>query len=185
MEIMKEGHRMVNGHHVIPLPFIGGRQETVKVLPSEASEAIARQRTLRQGERWSKLGRQDFKMIKTQVEGYLEKGYARKVLPEEMEQLASVPVYTIPIMGVKNLNKSRKVRLCYKAKTVANEVSLKSVLHQGLDLANNLVGCLVRFRQDPVVLLADIEAHFHQECQKRMCMHSDSFFGKMEIWQKR
>jgi hypothetical protein len=51
MEIMKEGHRMEKGHHVITLPFIGGRREAAKVLPRKASEAMARQRTLRQGER--------------------------------------------------------------------------------------------------------------------------------------
>jgi hypothetical protein len=49
MEIMKEGHRMDNGHHVIPLPFIGGRQEAAQVLTRKASKAMAKQRFLRQG----------------------------------------------------------------------------------------------------------------------------------------
>ena len=35
-------------------------------------------------------------------------------------------------------------------------------LHQGPDLTNNLVGVLLRFQQDEVALMADIQAMFHQ-----------------------
>jgi hypothetical protein len=84
------------------------------------------------------------------------------VRPDKVDQPASVPVDTLPIMGVKNPNKPGKVRLCHDAKARAEGVSLNSVLHQGPDLENNLIGCLVRFHQDPTALMADIEAHFHQ-----------------------
>ena len=40
--------------------------------------------------------------------------------------------------------------------------SLNDKLLQGPDLTNFLVGVLMRFRQEPVALMADVEAMFHQ-----------------------
>jgi len=40
--------------------------------------------------------------------------------------------------------------------------SLNNQLLHGPDLTNNLIGVLERFRQDPVALVSDIEAMFHQ-----------------------
>ena len=41
-------------------------------------------------------------------------------------------------------------------------VSLNDLLLQGLDITNNLVGVLSRFRQEPVAFAVDIKAMFHQ-----------------------
>ena len=41
-------------------------------------------------------------------------------------------------------------------------VSLNSQLRQGPDLTNSLLGVLLRFRQDPVALIADIEGMFNR-----------------------
>ena len=41
-------------------------------------------------------------------------------------------------------------------------VSLNDSLMQGPDLNNSLVGVLLRFRQEPVALVSDIEGMFHQ-----------------------
>ena len=41
-------------------------------------------------------------------------------------------------------------------------VSLNSTLLRGPDLANNLIGVLSRFRQEPVAVMLDIEGMFHQ-----------------------
>ena len=40
--------------------------------------------------------------------------------------------------------------------------SLNQQLLQGPDLTNPLVGVLIRFRQEPIAMAADIEAMFHQ-----------------------
>ncbi|XDV29327.1 hypothetical protein PO909_032464 [Leuciscus waleckii] len=41
-------------------------------------------------------------------------------------------------------------------------ISLNSKLMQGLNLTSNLVGVLLRFRQEPIALMADVESMFHQ-----------------------
>ena len=40
--------------------------------------------------------------------------------------------------------------------------SLNDQLLQGPDLTNGLVGVLIRFRQEPVAMVADVEGMFHQ-----------------------
>ena len=50
------------------------------------------------------------------------------------------------------------------AKAKYNNVSLNDKLLVGPDLLNNLCGVLLRFREERVALLADIESMFHQ-CQ--------------------
>ena len=42
-------------------------------------------------------------------------------------------------------------------------VSLKDMLLQGPDLNNNLIGVLMRFPEEPVVVVADIESMSHQD----------------------
>ena len=42
-----------------------------------------------------------------------------------------------------------------------DRVSLKKLLLSGPDLSNNLLGVLIRFFQDPVAFMADIEQMFH------------------------
>ena len=41
-------------------------------------------------------------------------------------------------------------------------VSLNDMLLQGPDLNNNLIGVLMRCREEPVAIVADIESMFHQ-----------------------
>ena len=42
------------------------------------------------------------------------------------------------------------------------EISLNNNLYQGSHLTNGLVGILIRFREDPVAMMAEIKAMFHQ-----------------------
>ena len=43
-----------------------------------------------------------------------------------------------------------------------NGVSLNDQLYQGPDLANSLIGVLIRFREEEIAFTADLEAMFHQ-----------------------
>ena len=58
--------------------------------------------------------------------------------------------------------KKDKIRVVFDAAALHDGVSLNNQLHQDPDLTNSLLGVLLRFRQDPVALVADIEGMFNQ-----------------------
>ena len=95
------------------------------------------------------------------IEDYVDKGYARKLTPEE----ASSPTpkqWCLPHYPVRNPNKPDKVRIVMAAAAKYDGVSLNDKLHIGPHILNSLVGVLLRFREQRVGLATDIEAMFHQ-----------------------
>ncbi|XP_043246401.1 uncharacterized protein LOC122393959 [Amphibalanus amphitrite] len=92
--------------------------------------------------------------------GYVTKNYARKVSPEELAR-PSEKRWLLPHHAVSNPNKS-KVRVVFDAAARCEGISLNDALITGPDLLQSLVGVLIRFRQERVALVADVEAMFHQ-----------------------
>ena len=63
-------------------------------------------------------------------------------------------------IGLNHPKKKDKIHVVFDAAAESNGVSLNKLLLSGPDLANNLSGVLLRFCQDPVALVADIEQMF-------------------------
>lgn len=101
------------------------------------------------------------KAYRGKVEEYLDKGYARLVPKEEVEQNTE-KVWYIPHFAVTNPNKSGKIRFVFDAAAKVNSKSLNDFLLKGPDLFNSLVGILFKFRQKPIAFSADIREMFHQ-----------------------
>ncbi len=95
------------------------------------------------------------------MNGYISKGYARRLTPEETRQ-SSDRTYYLPHHAVINPKKPSKLRVVFDAAAVYNGDSLNKHLLTGPDLINSLVGVLMRFRCGPVAISADIEGMFHQ-----------------------
>lgn len=68
----------------------------------------------------------------------------------------------MPHHGVFHPQKKDKIRVVFDAAALHDGVSLNSQLRQGPDLTNSLLGLLLRFRQDPVALVPDIEEMLNQ-----------------------
>ena len=58
--------------------------------------------------------------------------------------------------------KKDKIRVVFDAAAMQDGVSLNNQLHQGPDLTKSLLGVLLRFRQYPIALVADLEGMFNQ-----------------------
>ena len=71
-------------------------------------------------------------------------------------------LWYLPHHPVFNANKPEKLRVVFDCAASCHGVSLNDQLLQGPDLTNSVVGVLTRFRQEPIALMADIEAMFHQ-----------------------
>jgi len=96
------------------------------------------------------------------LEEYIQQHHARKLTAEEMSSGIPGRIWYIPHHPVLNPNKPGKCRPVFDASAEHKGISLNSQLLKGPDLLTNLVGVLIRFRQYPVALSADIVKMFHQ-----------------------
>ena len=88
-------------------------------------------------------------------ETYQDKGYVRKVLPEEEKPDQVWYLLHFPILRP---DKSRtKVRVVFDASAKCEKVSLSDFLLQGPKLQNDLFAALFQFPCDPVALMCDIK----------------------------
>ena len=110
----------------------------------------------RKFERDSKLKEQ---YVKT-VSKYITEGHAKAVdLQEEGEKL---PQWFLAHHPVFKRSNPEKCRVVFDCAARCQGTSLNDAIYQGPNLLNNLAGVLIRFRPDPVAIVADIEAMFHQ-----------------------
>ena len=89
----------------------------------------------------------------------LNKGLAEKVPDQE---LSNKNVWYIPHHGVYNPRKPEKIRVVFDCSAKFAGESLNDNLMTGPDLTNNLVGVLLRFRQENVAFSCDVEEMFYQ-----------------------
>ncbi|XP_050394219.1 uncharacterized protein LOC126812082 [Patella vulgata] len=152
--ILDKTTRLINGHYESGLLW---KNDNV-TLPNNRHQAEDRLRSLKR--RFEKDD--DFGKVYTKtMTDYIQKGYARKLSAEEVKRTSPRTFY-LPHFGIKNENKPGKVRIVFDAAAEYDGTSLNKQLLTGPDRTNNLVGVLLRFRQDKVALAADVESMFHQ-----------------------
>ena len=95
------------------------------------------------------------------LNGYIEKGHARKVDQGE-ENRHGPRTWYLPHHAVIHPHKPGKLRVVFDAAAQFAGVSLNSYLLTGPDLLRNLTGVLLRFRQQAIAITADIEEMYHQ-----------------------
>ena len=88
-------------------------------------------------------------------------GHAKQVPIEEVNN-SSFPIWYLPHFPVNHPQKPDKVRVVFDCSAKWRGTSLNDQLLQGPDLTNSLIGVLIRFRQEPIALMSDIEAMFYQ-----------------------
>ena len=153
LSIMKNTISMIDGHYQLSLPW----RHSTPSLSDNRMLAEARLRLLRK--RMDKDSDLKEKYTAT-VCDYIAKGYAREV-PQSMIE-PEYPIWYLPHHPVIHPQKPGKVRVVFDCAARYKGTSLNEQLLQGPDLNNNLIGVLLRFRQGPVAIAADIEAMFHQ-----------------------
>ena len=89
----------------------------------------------------------------------IEKGYVKPVVSDNPQPER---IWYLPRHPVCNPDKPGKVRRVANAASIFKGQSLNTNLLSGPDLINNLIGILLRFREKPTIVMADIEAMFMQ-----------------------
>ncbi|XP_052378933.1 uncharacterized protein LOC127931174 [Oncorhynchus keta] len=153
MEIVSSSITLKDHHYYLPLPF----RKTDVVLPNNRD--MAKQRALNIIRKFKKD-----KGYAAEYKGFMEemitKGYAEKV-PQEQLLREKGKVWYIPHHGVHHKRKGT-IRVVFDCSSSYKGISLNSELLQGPNLANTLIGVLLRFRQEHIAMMADIEGMFHQ-----------------------
>ena len=153
LSTMQDTVKLVNGHYQIGLPW----RHYPPTLPNNRQCADIRLNHLkRRLQKDEVLHRQ----YTSTVEEYIRKGYAKKI--DELKCSQAGTTWYLPHHPVKHPMKPEKVRVVFDCAARFRGVSLNSHLLQGPDYTNKLVGVLMRFRQERVALVSDIEGMFHQ-----------------------
>ena len=153
LELFKSSVVQVAGHYQLPLPW----KPNVEQLPNSLSLSQRRlvslkKRLLKDAELFSKYS--------NTIDSYIEKGYARRVPTEQLD--SKEKVWYLPHHPVYHPHKPNKVRIVFDCAAKQAGISLNDALMSGPDLINSLLGVLIRFRKNPIALVADIESMFHQ-----------------------
>ena len=156
LEIAKKGIRLrFDGHYEIPLP----KKDKNLVLPNNRAMAWNRLKPLKKKLESNQTYRSHYVEFMNNV---IQNGYAEKVPQGTQSGESSKSVWYIPHHGVYHPKKPNKIRVVFDCSAQFEGESLNKHLLQGPDLTNNLTGVLCRFRREPVALMCDIEAMFHQ-----------------------
>ena len=152
LKIMKDSIKIVNCHFQLPLLW---RHKNV-FLPDNRAMAEKRLESLKR--RFSK-DESLHKKYAGVMQDYIEKGFAERVRDDGKRNACT---WFLPHHPVMNPRKPDKIRVVFDCAARFMGVSLNDKLLQGPDLLSRLSGVLTRFRVNPIALVADIEAMFHQ-----------------------
>ena len=145
---------LVNDHYSTAIPFKKHPPE----LPDNRSMAEQRLQSLKR-----RLNKDNIlkPMYTETMTDLLDKGYAEKVNESEIHRSDGY-VWYLPHHPVMHPRKPDKVRIVFDCAAKYHGVCLNDVVFKGPDLTNKLIGVLLRFRQEPLAFMADIEGMFHQ-----------------------
>lgn len=144
-----EFHKDTDGFWSAPLPF----KESKPVIPNNYSQAWKRALILNTSLKKDHHKRQHFLAFMSKV---LASG-AAEVAPSDIPG----ECWYLPLFGVYNSKKPDQIRGVFDSSAVFQDVSLNSVLMSGPDLTNNLVGILMRFRENAIAISGDIQQMFY------------------------
>ena len=107
-----------------------------------------------------KLRRDDEKRARvfTEMNKFVEKGYATRVVDEDDAAAASNPRWYLPLHVVV---KGNKTRVCHDTRAATSGICLNDLLHGNMNLNNELATIICLFRTEKVAFTTDICAFFH------------------------
>ncbi|XP_053685942.1 uncharacterized protein LOC128735485 [Sabethes cyaneus] len=127
--------------------------------PNNFSMALRR---LKQLENKLQKDPQLYENVCSQIEQYVEKGYAHLATCDELNNTAPGKYWYLPLNVVLNPKKPSKIRLVWDAAASVKGVSLNSQLLAGPDMLVSLVSVIVGFRQYRIAFGGDLREMYHQ-----------------------
>lgn len=152
MDLVARSTELVDGHYRIGLP---SRKREVN-MPN--NRRIAEQRALNLRRRFNRDA--SFHVEYTAFLDDISKGYAQRVPAEDLERTDG-RVWYLPHHGISHPKKNM-IRVVFDCAATFQGTSLNNQLLQGPDRTSPMIGVMIRFRKEPIAIIADIQAMFHQ-----------------------
>ena len=159
IEKMEQSQKIVDGHYEFCLPF----KNDSPLLPNNQVMAINRLKSLQKKLKTNPTFYDDNTQFNLML---LKNGYAEEVTEEEQKR-DDGKVWYLPHHGIYHPQKPTKIRVVFDCSAKWRGISLNDVLLQGPDLTNCLIDVLLKFRQEPVALIGDIEKKLPGESIRR------------------
>jgi len=145
-------------------------------LPNNYGAALATlkntERTLSKDDRWAET-------YQKQMEDMVNRGVARKLSQEELQKWSGLKFYISHLAVVNARSHSTPVRIVFNSSQVCQGTSLNSCLAKGPDCyMNNLIGILLRWREEQVALVGDIRKMFNSIHLKPLEQHCHRFLWR-------
>lgn len=151
LEEVGKSIRFEDNHYHINLPL----KDRSSVIPDNKEMALSRLERLRRKLKGDSKFCEDYRAFMAKL---FQKNYA-EIVPDD--QLHNNNSWYIPHHAVYHPTK-QKIRVVFDCAAKYGGTSLNQALLQGPDLTNNLVGVLIRFRQDRIAIVSDIESMFYR-----------------------
>ena len=155
LTIMEKSVCQVDGHYQVGLPW----RYNSPCLPNNRSLAEKRLQLLQRRLKKDENLRLKYRKV---IDDYIAKDHARKIPETEIVPRENKPVWYLPHHPVMSARKPGKTRVVFDCSARFKGTSLNEQLLSGPDLTNSLVGVLLRFRQEPIAMMSDVEQMFHQ-----------------------
>ena len=95
-------------------------------------------------------------MYRTQINDYITSRQAKLLSPDDKTNTSSITNY-IPHHGLLNTNKPDRVSVVFDASAKIKKTCLNDNLLPGIDLINNLVSAITKFRNGKYAVTGDIK----------------------------
>ena len=151
MQVLDNGTRLVDGHYEIPLPL---RDDNVR-FPNNRLQAEKRFIYLQR-----KMSRNH--QFKNDYMNFMKELISKGYVTESTAAAKNGKCWYLPHHGVYNPNKPGKICVVFDLRAEFQGTSINKSLLPGPDLTNQIVGVLLRFREEPMAVIGDIEAMYHQ-----------------------
>ena len=150
LHIVERGTVKKNGHYVHPLPF----RDQELFMPNNKQQAVKRLMGLKR-----RFIRDDkfFLDYKKYLNDLLEKGYIRRC-----NEAPTGKTWYIPHHAVYHPSKPDKISVVFECSAEFEGKSINEELLPGPDLTNQIVSILIRFREEKVAVIADVESMYYQ-----------------------
>lgn len=145
-------------------------------LPENYHVAVA---TLRNTERTLLRDQLWLSKYKAQIDDMIDRGVARKLSEDELKSWQG-PRFYISHLAVSNpKSQTTPVRIVFNSSQTCGGVSLNSALAKGPDsYMNNLLGLLLRWRENSVAVVGDIRKMFHSVKLEQLEQHCHRFLWR-------